>query len=91
LKLQRAYLLKGGIDVVIIMILQESDTAMKAEVKARNENYHLGTGRGEMTQQGTGKGIGRDWKVKDGTVIAGKRVEAESWMIMTEAGTGGDA
>ena len=50
LKLQRAYLLKGGIDVVIIMILQESDTAVEAEVKAHNENYPLGIGRGEMTQ-----------------------------------------
>lgn len=100
MKLQREYLLKGEIDAAIITILQKSVTAVKAEVKAHNEYYHSGTGRGETTRTGTGKGIGRDigvmnWKVKDGTMIARKRVEAKRWMIMTEieAGTGteGDA
>lgn len=52
-----------------------------------------------MTQTRTGKGIGKEigeiiWKVKDGTAITEKRVEAKSGMIMTETqaetGIGGD-
>jgi len=84
---------------MIIMNPQESDTAVKAEAKAHKENYHLGTERGDMTQTRTGKGIGKEigaitWKVKDGTEITEKRVEAKSGMIMTETeaetGIGGD-
>ena len=79
--------------MMIIMNPQESDTTMKAEVKAHKENYHLGTWRGDMTQKRTGKGTGKEigaivWKVKGGTRIAEKRVEAKRGMIMTEAETG---
>lgn len=85
--------------MTIIMNPRESDTAVKAEAKAHKENYHLGTWRGDVTQTRTGKGTGKEtgviiWKVKEGTRIAKKRVEAKRGMIMTEAeaetGIGGD-
>lgn len=99
--MQREYLQKGGIDGMVAMNLQESDTAVRAGVRAHNANHQPETGRGKMIQTGIGKGTGIEielmiWKVKGGSRIAVKKAEVESGMIMTEReagkeiGIGGD-